>query len=153
MPDLWELFRSTAIRDIFEGIGLPCILVFLQLVGKWVSRRSSRLPLRRWFRILFEDLHLGLCAVSIGSVAFYLGQIIKIIRKPDIDVDPTVPLIVWHVTVWLIFFVSCGFASSLSRSSREFLSRNTLIGMHLPNALGAFSIFISYIFYENFLKI
>lgn len=153
MPDLFELLGRTAIRDVFEGIGLPCILLSVQLVGKWISRRSSRLPLRRWFRILFEDLHLGLCAVSIGAVAFYLGQIIKIIRKPDIDFDPTVPLIVWHLGVWLIFLLACGFAGRLSRSSKDFLSGNTLIGMHLPNALGALSIFISYIFYENFLKI
>jgi len=145
MPNLVEWFDKLTGTDIFKGIGLPSFLIVLQLIGKYISdRKCHTRKLRHLFRILSEDLHVSLCVISVGAI-FYIGHIVG---KSEGDFEPDTFLLLLLIVV-IIFLVSSVFAGRLLRSSTELWSRNTLIGMHIPNALGAVSIFISYILYEN----
>jgi len=141
-PDPWEyLFKLTG-PEIFSAIALPFFFVILNIMGKAIPNLADiKSPGARTQSLLNTiSAYTDLSLVSIASV-FCAYQFLP--EEKEITKSMVRDFILWLLFTIFMFILACLLAGLSGQKSRLFRDRNSIIGVHIPNALGIFSIFIS----------
>ena len=148
VPDLWTSLLHLTGSKLFSVIFLPFVCLILNTMGKVIANlveiKSSETRINSVLTAISSYTDISL--VSIAAV-FYAHPFLS--EEREITKPLVGAFIIWLLFIIGIFILSCLLAGLSGEKSRLFLDKNSIIGVHIPNALGLFSLLISLIIYIN----
>ena len=147
MFDLWKYLLGLTGSELFSAIMLPLGFLTINIMGRAISNLGDiKSPETRSKGMLNTlSFYTDISLVSIASV-FYAHQVLP--EEKEITTSVVGAFIIWLLITIFLFIFACLLAG-FSGEKSSLLDKNSIIGIHIPNALGLASIWISFIIYRN----
>ncbi len=147
MFDLWKYLLGLTGSELFSTIMLPLGFLIVNLMGRAISNlgdiKSPETRIKGMLNTL--SFYTDISLVSIASV-FYAHQVLP--EGREITTSVVGAFIIWLLITLFLFVLACLLAGFSGKKS-SLLDKNSIIGIHIPNALGLASTWMSFIIYRN----